>query len=40
MDIGAMRIRILFQKQTAGTDEYRNHVNPWEDYSGRGATAR
>ena len=39
MDIGAMRIRILFQKQTAGVDEYRNHVNTWEDYFGCWATA-
>lgn len=39
MDIGAMRIRILFQKQTAGIDEYRNHINTWEDYFECWATA-
>ena len=31
MDIAAMNVRITFQKGTAGTDRYGNHINTWDD---------
>ena len=32
MEIGALRSRITFQKQTSSVDGYKNHTNTWEDY--------
>lgn len=32
MKISAMRVRIIFQKNTVVKDKYGNHMNTWTDY--------
>ena len=39
MNIGALRTRITFEKNTATTDEYGNHTSTWATYFTCWATA-
>ena len=39
MNIGAMNVRIIIQKNAVTTDDIGNHMNAWEDYFSCWATA-
>ena len=32
MDVAAMNVRVMFQKNETTVDKYGNHKNTWEDY--------
>ena len=39
MDIGALRTRIIIQKNETAVDQYRNHTSVWKDWFSCWATA-